>query len=361
MLNENVDGGTREQHRADHRNIHAQLNKVLDITKYGASTSANDNTAAIQSALDAAAAQHRYVHIPSGAFKTTGTLVFKGSACGIVCEPDAAIVHSGTGYALVFGNANWPTGGTFSRLLVDGLTIIGTSAGAGGIRSYAAVRSDMSRMVIKGYTAGIGLLFEDHGWINTVTKPIIGNCDVGIAVRTTAPSGTNAANATVISAGEISGNRIGVLVGTENQTQPNAPDLPLPTNGFTINNETVFGHNREWAVMFADGLGLNVLYCRFEDNGDKDAADTTGHIRVGNGAGSYPTLVSIIGNTIVTNDESGGRGIVVENVNNATMTGNYIHIDTPQPSVGIEVKAGEALKIEQNTFAANVDTPVSLP
>lgn len=333
-------------HAEEHNIIARRMDERLNIQDFDASTSSSDNTAAIQAALDEAAVHGLIVYIPPGTWKTTGTLRIKGEHSGLCGR--GTLQHSGTGYALEFGNTDYPSGGAYSRLYLGGVTIVGSSRGAGGVRSFAATRSVIEGVEIKGYSAGVGLLYEDHGWTNVLRDCGIGGCDVAVRFKTTPPSGTYPGNAVTIGGGEISGSRIGILVGNEDQDEPAAP---IAATSLLVQGVT-FQSLSAWAVWLVDGRSISVSNCYFEDNG---TTDETGHVRIGNGLGAYPTAVTIRENQMVNNASSGGRCVVVENINHGLIAENMFYANRTN-NIAVKVNAHTALKASHNYMAANIGT-----
>lgn len=349
VLPDNVQGLTAENHREHHEIIHENISKQYNIVHYGASTSSNDNTEIIQDVIDLACSENGSVYIPYGTFKTTSTLIINNS-CRFY--GDGTIYYLGNNWAIKIGNVDYPSVNSIaSKIKIFGITLIGNETALGGIRCFASARSSIEKIELKVFSNGTGILFEDHNWIYKLDDNIVGGCDIAIHFKTTPPTGTYSGNSVSITNGEISGSRIGILVGSTEQTEPLAP---IAATSLNINNVAI-ELNSNYGVHIIDGRSISINNCYFEDNGN---SNLTGHILIGNELGSYPTAVNIRENQMVNNASSGGRCVLINNVNHGYIAENMFYMNRDN-NVAVEVLEHTNLKVSHNCIAPNIDTAYS--
>ena len=107
---------------------------AFNIVDYGAvGDDSTDDTAAIQSAADAATAANKSLYIPSGTYKITSAIIIGGVGSSVFGDsPRSSVIKNyGTGDALDLSQCNYYS--TFENFSVDGS---GNAASRDGISLY---------------------------------------------------------------------------------------------------------------------------------------------------------------------------------------------------------------------------------
>lgn len=319
-----------------HNLIGERFYERFDVRDFGASFAANDNSVAIQAAIDAAGNGFAYLP-PGGEFKTTQPIYLTRWNSGLIGQ--GVIRYSGSGYAVVIGNSSYPSSGLyFTGITLQGISIFGTSSGLAGIRHHAASYCTVRDVKIGAFSAGAGILYENYGNINEALHVNISSCDVGIRIATNGATGAYPANATAITGGHIGGNRIGILIGDESATESS---VPLAAQGLTIDKVT-FQSNSQCAVKAVDGRQIRIANNYFEDNGGLG----NGHIELGH-SNAKPTQVLIHDNEIVSSSSAGQYGVLMNNADLSSVYDNTFWINRASASAVKQV-AGHGNEVRHN-------------
>ena len=157
----------------------ADLETYLSVKAYGAvGNGSNDDTSAIQAALDAAdSAGGGVVFFPAGTYKVTDTLTYAEEVCFQGEGPDASRLDwpSSVG-AGVWGIEPSYSFGTYGRLTIEKLGFFGPSTGASLTPGTANTnmhgvkigrRTVLRDCQVRGFNYGVGIQ-NDHAWLENV-------------------------------------------------------------------------------------------------------------------------------------------------------------------------------------------------
>lgn len=167
---------------------------TINPVDYGASTSSADNTAAIQAALDAAAAAGgAIVQLPAGTFTIAGTLTvgsntkFCGVSLGFGVYSSTVLSYTGSGVAIQIGAGGFASG-FYSKLqgfkLVNGGSTVGTTVGI-YIRATQTEIEDVTVMTgpTVGFADGIKTDYTSTTFTHIMRRVYVYGCGTGFYLR----------------------------------------------------------------------------------------------------------------------------------------------------------------------------------
>lgn len=167
---------------------------TINPVDYGASTASTDNTAAIQAALDAAAALGgAIVQLPAGTFTIAGTLTvgsntkFCGVSLGFGVYSSTVLNYTGSGVAIQIGDPAL-TNGYYSKLqgfkLINGGATVGTTVGI-YIRCTQTEIEDVTVMTgpTVGFNDGIKTDYTSTTFTHIMRRVYVYGCGTGFYLR----------------------------------------------------------------------------------------------------------------------------------------------------------------------------------
>jgi hypothetical protein len=282
-----------------------QVEASLNVTSYGASTGAADNTTAFQNCINAAQSSGNSVFIPSGTWNIKGQLTSTG------------ITIAGAGLSSTTITHNSPTGRTqllMKRGTLQDLTVNGANGNDYGVQMY-----------------GVGWLVQRVKVENTALAGMWCSGSNGTVQNYQAENtGADGAN---INNGASGPDKMGAYLTIQNSSADNAHD-----DGFAINSQnfgnanmpnpkilscTVTNQQRANGLRIAGGVNSAVQNCSVtncvgtSENGLKVGLyGTTGY---------QATNVSVTGNTFTNcGNISSTAGIYVKDNSTGTFSGNKI-------------------------------------
>ena len=167
---------------------------IINPVDYGASTASADNTAAIQAALDAAAAAGgAIVQLPAGTFSFSGTITVKsnmkfcGVSLGFGSYSSTVLRYTGSGVAIQIGEGGYANG-FYSKLqgfkLVNGGSSVGTTVGI-YIRATQTEIEDVTVMDDAGFgfNDGIKTDYTNTTFTHIMRRVYVYGCGTGFYLR----------------------------------------------------------------------------------------------------------------------------------------------------------------------------------
>lgn len=319
-----------------------RLSVYRNLVSYGGKgDGTTDNTAALQSAIDAGYA----VMIPEGTFNFSGTITLKKDSIIVGVGKKSILRYSGTDVALRESVGSYQGG--YDNLKLMNFTLTTSNYSQTGIELTNNYQVTISGVYIDGAgggfrTAGIHIIGGTAATNSAVIRIIDGEiwfC-VGDGIRLSGPGGVAAI---WIERNHITGNGLGV-----NQV---LPDGAWPSTNFQINNNVIEG-NKSGAIQ-AEVLYASSITGNYFENIDNSSAVP---VRIANNG--YAQGLTISGNLF------GGKSAAynIDMNGPADITGTIANNMFGGASIAaIRVNTARGLVIENNTLeTGTVPTLVSL-
>lgn len=271
-----------------------------------------DDTAAIQSAVDAAT-NGGVVNLPGGTFRLGGTIYVSNS---ITFAGDnhfkSILFKTNAGYAFQIGSG---TSNVVPGIIVRNLKILGGPGASGGVLVSGTYGATLDTLHVTNFPNGYGLHYSDYNYIGEIHHCDLKGNEVGLRVtKSQSDQAAQSFNAmTIDGQGEIQFNQWGVLIGSTNAT-----DLdPVIGIGVTFAGVTVEG-NLQGGLWDCGDRKLVIQNCYFENNGGTNCPD----IRIGSqGSANLPVGVTIKNNTFTAS----GLCVDLQKVLTCEVAGNSVN------------------------------------